>query len=198
MKVGITGGIGTGKTTVCHIFAAMGIPIYYADYWAKWLTTNDLEVKNDMLALLGTEAYLPDGSYNRAWVGQQVFGDKVKLAQLNAILHPAVARHGRAWHETQSKIGAKYTMKEAALMIESGSYLDLDVLIVVTAPEWLRIERVMARDGLTDEQVRYRIAQQLPESEKIKHAHFIVKNDGSQSLIQQVWAIDQKIKSNRI
>jgi dephospho-CoA kinase len=97
LRVGITGGIGSGKTTVCKIFEELGIPVYYADYWAKWLTTHDEAVRSAIIALLGSSAYDEQGQYNRAWVAQQVFADKAKLAGLNAILHPAVEHHSRRW-----------------------------------------------------------------------------------------------------
>ncbi|MEI6409971.1 MAG: dephospho-CoA kinase, partial [Bacteroidota bacterium] len=155
--VGITGGIGVGKSTVCRIFEALGIPVYDADYWAKWLITNDPALKQQIKELFGAEAYLPDGTYNRAFVASQVFSDKNKLAALNASVHPAVARHGAEWHQAQIERGCPYTLKEAALMIESGSYRQLDCLIVVTAPESLRIQRVMQRDGVDEKTVRARI-----------------------------------------
>jgi dephospho-CoA kinase len=193
LRVGITGGIGSGKTTVCHLFEALGVPVYYADYWAKWLTTNDTAVKNAIMELFGAAAYLPDGTYHRAEVARQVFSDKEKLARLNAILHPAVEQHGQSWHRDRAAEGHAYTLKEAALMIESGSYKHLDQLIVVTAPEMLRIQRVMQRDGLTEAEVRQRMSHQLPESEKIKLADRLIHNDGSESLIQQVWSLHRSL-----
>lgn len=189
--MGITGGIGSGKTTVCRIFAALGVPVYDADYWAKWLITNDPEVKLAIEALVGPEAYLADGSYNRTLVASVVFHDKDKLAALNAIVHPAVERHSAAWHDRYAALGKAYTLKEAALMVESGSHRHLDFLIVVTAPEALRIRRVMERDHLPETAVRDRLKNQLPEAEKAALADFRINNDGTQLLIPQVWAIHQ-------
>lgn len=191
--VGITGGIGTGKSTVCRIFETFGVPVYDADYWAKWLIVNDEELKRQIVDLFGAEAYLSDGAYNRAWVASQVFSDKNKLAALNALVHPAVARHGEQWRREQINVGCPYTLREAALMIESGSYRGLDCLIVVTAPEDLRIERVMRRDGTDEKSVRARIAGQMPEDEKLKFADFVILNDEKHALIPQVWEIHQKI-----
>lgn len=191
--VGITGGIGVGKSTVCRIFEALDIPVYDADYWAKWLISNDPLLKKQIIDLFGGEAYLPDGAYNKAFIASQVFSDKNKLAALNACVHPAVARHGTAWHQTQIERGCLYTLKEAALMIESGSYRQLDCLIVVTSPELLRIQRVIQRDGVDEKTVRARIENQMPEVEKIKFADFVIQNDGKHALIPQVWEIHQKI-----
>ncbi|MBU6342750.1 MAG: dephospho-CoA kinase [Bacteroidetes bacterium] len=192
-RVGITGGIGTGKTTVCQLFEILGIPVYDADYWAKWLIGHDPTLKAGITALLGADAYLPDGSYNRPWVAQQVFSDPAQLQALNHLVHPAVEKHSAAWSQEMTEKGAPYTLKEAALMIESGNHRKMDLLILVTAPEELRIQRVIQRDGITPEQVRARINAQMPEAEKIPFAHFIIQNDGAHSLVKQVWEINQQI-----
>lgn len=193
LRVGITGGIGSGKTTVCRIFAALGVPVYDADHWAKWLITHDPEVKAAIVTLIGPEAYRPDGAYNRTLAASVVFQDKAKLATLNAIVHPAVERHSADWHDQKAALGFAYTLKEAALMVESGSYRHLDYLIVVTAPEALRIHRVMERDNLPEEAIRRRLQNQLPESEKAAVADFVINNDGTQLLLPQVWAIHRTL-----
>jgi len=187
LRVGITGGIGSGKTTVCRLFGALGIPLYDADAWAKWLIEHDPQVRAEVIALLGPEAYLPNGTYHRAYVAQRVFADADLLAALNAIVHPAVERHSRSWHEQQAALGCPYTLKEAALLAESGSYRWLDALIVVTAPEALRIHRVMQRDGVSEDAVRARMRYQMPEAEKVALADFVIVNDGQHALIPQVW-----------
>lgn len=189
LRAGITGGIGSGKTTVCRIFESLGIPVYDADYWAKWLIVNDTEVKQAITALFGPEAYLPDGQYNRALVAGIVFQAPAKLAALNAAVHPAVERHARTWHDEQARKGLPYTLKEAALLVESGSHQFLDALIVVTAPEALRIRRVMTRDGVSEEAVRARMANQMPEPEKVRLADHVIVNDGAHSLVRQVWTV---------
>ena len=191
-RIGITGGIGSGKTTVCRLFETLGIPVYYADYWAKWLIINDEAVKNGIIELFGAAAYTPDGAYNRAYVGEIAFNNPDKLQQLNALVHPAVERHSRQWHAEQPAV--PYTLKEAALMIESGSHQFLDGLIVVTAPESVRIERVMARDGITEAEVRARIRNQLPEADKVALANWVINNDGQQLIIPQVQQIHALIK----
>ena len=188
LRAGITGGIGSGKSTVCRMFGVLGVPVYDADAWAKWLIGHDPQLIGGIKEIFGPEAYTEEG-YNRAFVAGIVFKDREKLAALNALVHPAVERHSRNWHETQEAAGARYTLKEAALMVESGSHKHLDVLIVVAAPEDLRIRRVMQRDGLTEAQVRARMASQMPEPEKIALADYVITNDERQMLIPQVWKL---------
>jgi dephospho-CoA kinase len=192
-QIGITGGIGSGKTTVCRIFESLGIPVYYADEWARWLIVNDHALKQGMVVLFGPDVYGADGLYNRPLVSKAIFSDPEKRLALNALVHPAVLRHGLQWHAEKAAGGVPYTLKEAALMIESGSYKALDALIVVSAPENVRMARVAARDGLTEEQVKARMAAQLPESALLEHAQFIIYNDGAHALIPQVLSIHQKL-----
>jgi dephospho-CoA kinase len=193
LRVGITGGIGSGKSTVCKIFETLGVPIYDADYWAKWLIVNDLEIKNGIQSLLGEEAYLPDGTYNRPYVGKIVFAEPEKLAALNALVHPAVELHSKMWHLDWVEKGKPYTLKEAALLVESGAIHFLDKLIVVTAPESMRIERVMQRDGSTQEQVLARMKNQLPEAKKVALADFVIDNGGEELLVNQVWKVHRML-----
>lgn len=195
LHVGITGGIGSGKTTAGRIFQALGIPLYDADTRAKWLVQHDRPLKAGIMDLLGPSAYLPDGSYNRPWVAQIAFSHPDKLAALNALVHPVVERDSHHWREEQAANGAPYTLKEAALLIESGSHRRLDRLVVVTAPEELRIRRVVERDGLTVEQVRARMASQLPEADKIRLADHLIINDGQHLLLPQVLAIHRQLRS---
>jgi len=194
LRVGITGGIGSGKSTVCRIFhEALGIPIFYADIWAKKLLNFDPDLRKDIINIFGQEAYTPEGEYNRPFVAKSAFSEPAKLAALNALVHPAVEAESLEWHEHQAELGYPYTLKEAALLVESGSHVYLDFMIVVTAPETLRIQRVMDRDRLTAEQVRARMRGQLPEAEKLKLADFIIVNDGSEMLLPQVWEVHQAI-----
>ena len=196
LRVGITGGIGSGKTTVCRIFETLGIPVYDADARAKWLLENDPELIAGIRDLFGNGAYTAAGQYNRPFIAQIVFNDPDKLAALNALAHPAVEHDSRAWHDAQKDV--PFTLKEAALMVESGSHRYLDLLIVVAAPEALRIDRVVARDGITREQVERRIANQMPEQAKIALADFVIHNDGEQALIPQVVAVYREIVSGFI
>ena len=191
LHVGITGGIGSGKTTVCKIFKILGIPVYYSDERAKWLMERQASLVEGILGLLGQEAYTAEGTLNRAWISGKVFGNPGLLSQLNALVHPAVAQDGLDWQERQT--GCAYTLKEAALLFESGSYLLLDKTIVVTAPLELRIKRVMDRDGVSRQAVQERIDQQMPEENKVKKADYVIFNDGERLLIPQVLAIHQAL-----
>lgn len=193
LRIGITGGIGSGKSTVCRIFESLGIPVYDADYWAKWLLNHEEHLKKAVKEIFGTAAYTPTGEYDRAYVAKIAFQDPEKLAALNAIAHPAVAQHSQAWHAEKIAENAPYTIKEAALMIESGGHRAINFLIVVTAPEQLRIERIMQRDHSTEAEVLARIKNQWPEAQKIALADSVIVNDGQHSLVQQVWNIHQKL-----
>lgn len=192
-KVGITGGIGSGKTTVCKIFETLGIPIYYADDRAKWLMVNSPALQTGIINLFGKESYDEEGQLNRAYIGGIAFKHPKKLQKLNALVHPAVFVDGENWQQEQLAHQFPYTLKEAALLYESGSHKFLDKMIVVTAPEELRIERVMKRDGLDKEAVQDRIARQMPEAEKVAQADYIITNDGQQLLIPQVLEIHQQL-----
>jgi dephospho-CoA kinase len=194
LKVGITGGIGSGKTTVAKIFAAMGVPVYNADIKAKKIMASNPDVKKQIKALLGNEAYHSNGKPNRPYIASKIFGNKDLLTAMNHIVHPAVHTDTEAWTNHYLKEGnTAYILKEAALLVENGSYKSLDKLIVVTCPEAERILRVMKRDKLPEEEVIKKIKNQLPESEKIKVADYIIINDGQHPLIPQVWKIHQEL-----
>jgi dephospho-CoA kinase len=193
LKVGITGGIGTGKTTVCTIFSSMGIPVYYADDRAKWLMQHDENLVAQLKAAFGEQVYAPDGQLDRAYLSSLVFNNAEQLNILNGIVHPAVFMDGFSWEQEMAEAGHAYVLREAALLVETGSYKLLDKLIVVSAPLELRIERVMARDNCSREAVLSRIDKQLPEAEKLKLADFVIQNDGVQSLVPQVWEIHQAL-----
>jgi len=183
-KVGITGGIGSGKTTVCRIFATLGIPVYSADDRAKMLMTEDEELREQIIYIFGEEAYLEDGSLNRKHLSSIVFQDKTKLKELEAVVHPAVHRDGENWHNAQGNV--PYTLKEAALLIENGSYKKFDKMIMVYTPEEIRINRVMARDNSSREAVEARIKAQMSDEEKVKLCDYVIYNDGEKSIIRQV------------
>lgn len=189
-KIGITGGIGSGKSTVCRVFEWLGIPVYYADERAKWLMQHDAELRQAIVQLLGQEAYLPDGSLNRPYIAGIVFQDANQLQSLNQLVHPAVHRDAERWHLIQH---APYTLREAALLFESGGYQLMDKMIVVTAPEELRIQRVMARDGVSRKAVLARMAQQWPEARKVAMADYIIYNDEQTLLLPQVLALHQTL-----
>jgi dephospho-CoA kinase len=191
LKVGITGGIGSGKTTVCKVFETLGIPIYYADDRAKFLMNTDEFLVTEITKIFGEQAYLSIGELNRPHIASIAFSDKNVLQKLNALVHPVVHRDSEKWFLEQQNV--PYVLKEAALHFETGGYKMLDKMITVFAPKKVRIERVMKRDKRTVEEVEARINNQMPDSEKVKLADFVIYNDGSQSLIQQIYTIHQSL-----
>ena len=191
LKVGITGGIGSGKSTVARVFSVLGIPVYDADTAAKRLMREDSSVRDSVVRAFGPNAYR-DGELQRQWLASVVFSDPAKTSVLNAIVHPAVIRDAAAWMQRQT---GPYAMKEAALVFESGSDRELDLVIGVTAPEEIRIERVVARDGLPPDQVRDRMSRQMPESEKMGRCDRVILNDGKTPLIPQVLETDLWLRS---
>ncbi|MFU1856099.1 dephospho-CoA kinase [Sphingobacterium sp. NGMCC 1.201703] len=188
LKIGITGGIGSGKTFICRLFEALGIPVYNADEEAKKLMNTDVRIKEKLIAQFGAATY-KDGLLDRAFLANMVFSDKDKLGLLNSIVHPIVIQEAKDWAERQT---TRYSLKEAALLFESGSYKELDYTILVTAPMDIRIQRVIERDGATEQQVRERINKQLSDEEKLQLADFVIVNDGITPLLPQVWKLHQK------
>ena len=182
-KVGITGGIGTGKSVACAVFAVLGIPVYDADSRAKWLTEHDPRIRKELTDWLGEEAFA-GGTYNRAYIASTVFKDEAKTARLNAIIHPRVGTDFEDWISRQQ---APYVLKEAALLYEAGSYKELDSMIVVAAPLEVRINRVLKRDPQRNrEQVLQIIRRQWPDEQKQSMADHILYNDESSLLIAQI------------
>lgn len=189
IKVGLTGGIGSGKSVVARIFENLGIPVYYADQAAKNLYTTDPDLKKAILTEFGEDAYA-DGQLNRKYIASVVFSSPEKLELLNSLVHPATLRDAERWLSSQT---TTYAVKEAALIFESGSHRDLDLVIGVFAPPYLRIKRVMERDDISEEEVRKRMDNQIEDRIKMKLCDFIVHNDEKQLLIPQVLEIHQKI-----
>jgi dephospho-CoA kinase len=184
LKIGITGNIGGGKTTVSKIFEVLEIPVFYADDAAKKVMIEDIILVDAIKSAFGNEAYFNDGSLNRKHIASIVFNDEAELVKLNSIVHPAVFRAFDAW-VAQIK-NAPYVMKEAALLFESTSYKMCDYSIMVTAPLELRIERVLKRDGLTRTEIESRNAKQFSEEKKTQLADFVVRNDDTELVIPQV------------
>lgn len=194
LKIGVTGGIGSGKSVVCRIFNVLGIPVFDADTEAKRLMTRDTALADAIRAEFGERAYHPDGTLDRAYMAAQVFSDEERLKKLNALVHPVVIRAGEDWAKKQE---APYTIKEAALLFESGSFKLNQYTILVSAPTSLRIERVMKRDGITADQVTARMERQWPEETKRQLADFVIVNDGVQALIPQVLELDKRFRSGK-
>lgn len=187
LKIGITGGIGSGKTRVCRIFSSLGYEVYYADERAKWLMVNDPGLIAGVKDLFGEEAYLPDGALNRKFIGQIAFSDPGVLQQLNSIVHPVTGRDFEEWAKKVKADYAKaFVLKEAAILYESGAYLKSDGVITVYAPKSVRISRVIQRDSTSPEAVLQRMDKQWPESEKMFRSDFMIINDGNHPLTTQV------------
>ena len=191
LRVGITGGIGSGKTTVCKIFESMGIPVYYADKRAKYLMSYNWELKLKIKSILGKDAYHRNGRLNRQYVASKIFNDPKLLNKVNSLVHPAVHEDAMAWFK--SLRGIPYALYEAALLVENGSFRNLDNLIVVSAPKELRIKRVVKRDKTSKEEVIKRINNQLPESKKIEVADHVIINDETHSIIESVVKVHRNL-----
>ncbi|WP_299452883.1 dephospho-CoA kinase [uncultured Microscilla sp.] len=185
LKIGITGGIGSGKSIICRIFGCFGVPIYDADSRARWIMNNHQTLQQEVTAEFGAEAYDSQGQLNRPYMANQVFNDSNKVKILNQLVHPKVGQDFAAW--VQLYPNAPYLLKEAALMFESGSNQALDYVMTVFAPKDVRIKRVLQRDPQrSEEQVKAIFGKQLAEEEKIKRADFVVYNDDQQMVLPQV------------
>lgn len=194
LKIGVTGGIGSGKTTVCKVFELLGVPVFYADPVAKNIMTSDPQLVEDIKRTFGAESYLKDGSVHRKYIANIVFNNQMELEKLNALVHPAVFRAFDVWVEEQQS-HVPYILKEAALLFESESYKMCDKSLLVTAPTQLKINRVMLRDGVTQQEVEARMAKQWSDSQKAQLADFTLMNDEEQSIIQQVFSLHQQFLS---
>ena len=190
--IGITGGIGSGKSIVSKIFSLLGVPVYNADDRAKWILSNNPEVKSGLINLFGDNAFI-DGNLNRTFIAQEIFSNKRKVELMNALVHPRVRIDFQNWLEKNS--GCDYIMKEAALLYEAGTYKELDKMITVFCPEDIRIRRVLGRDAhRKEEDVKNIIKNQLDENEKLKRADYIIYNDDEQMVIPQVLRLDAVFK----
>jgi dephospho-CoA kinase len=186
LRIGITGGIGSGKSTVLSIFAYLGVPCYQSDERAKWISNNAPQVKESIVKLLGSKSYNNNG-LNRNYVSEIVFNNPQKLDALNQIIHPAVADDYESFCKQNANF--PYTLKEAAILFESGSYKTLDKTIVVFADLEVRMQRVMHRSGKSRSEVASIIAAQMPDEEKMKLADFVIFNNLKELIIPQVLAL---------
>jgi dephospho-CoA kinase len=182
LRVGITGGIGSGKSIVCQVFATLGIPVFNADNTARHLMEHDAALVHGISSLLGADVY-DNGLLNRAKVSSIIFKDPAKLEQLNALVHPATIQYAKDWFNSQS---APYVIKEAAIFFESGSNVDMDVMVGIFAPEELRIQRTIDRSKLTRAQVVDIISRQMNEDEKMKRCDYVITNDDLSAVLPQV------------
>ena len=188
LRIGLTGGIGSGKTTVAKIFEVLAVPVYYADDAAKRIMNEDEDLKQKIIQHFGTEAYA-DNQLNRSHISAIVFTAPEKLALLNSLVHPVTIADADKWMQRQT---APYIIKEAALMFESDAHNHVDYVIGVSAPEQMRIQRTMQRDGISETAVAARINKQMNEEEKLKLCDFIINNDETQLLIPQVLQLHEK------
>lgn len=185
LQIGVTGGIGSGKSIVCRVFAMLGAPVYYADERAKWMTEHDPILKADIVRVLGTQAYDSLGKYNRTWVASQVFAEPLLLDQLNAVIHPRVFADTARWVDEHAD--KPYVVKEAALMRAAGDGNSLDKVIVVQAPATTRIGRIRVRDPhRSAEEIQHIIDRQVSDDERLRLADYILLNDESQLLLPQI------------
>lgn len=192
LKIAITGGIGSGKTTVAKLFEQLGVPVYYADERGKAVANRDPEVIEKIKAEFGENAY-KDGSLDHKLIASVVFSNKEKLQALNAIVHPAAQRDWEKWVEEQDSPHLPYVLREVAILFEIGAEKGMDFVIGVKAPEEVRIERVMKRNSFTREQVVERIRNQMSEDEKIARCNFVIDNDGERPLESQVLELDNEL-----
>jgi len=189
LRVGVTGGIGSGKSLVCEVFRVLGVPVSQADETARWLMEHDAALITAIKELFGPSAY-SNNQLNRAFLAQQTFSQPERLAQLNALVHPAAIALGQQWFEAQT---TPYAIKEAAIFFESNSHTTIDVMVGVWAPEQLRLSRAMKRSNLTEAEVRARMARQLPEAEKMKRCDFVIVNDDATAVLPQVLKLHEQL-----
>ncbi len=192
LKVGITGGIGVGKTIVSRMFGLLGIPVYDSDTRAKWVMRYDEDLRAELITTYGAQAFSDNGDLNRSYLASIVFNNPDQLAQLNALVHPHVRDDFANW--VNQHASKPYVIKEAALMYESEAWKQMDKIIVVTAPMDVRVKRLLLRDKHRAEaDIQAIISKQLSEEEKISRADYIITNDDQQMIIPQVLALHQQL-----
>ncbi len=194
LKIGITGGIGAGKSTVAGIFKVLGVPVFDADATAKNILNTDPVLRDQIAATFGSETY-KNGLLDKKYLATLVFNNPDQLAKLNALVHPATIKAADAWAKRCEEQGSAYIVKEAALLFEAGTNIGLDFIIGVTAPEDLRIARVMARDHVTREEVLKRMQHQIDDTKKMERCNIVIDNNEKALLIPQVLALRQQFIS---
>ena len=187
--VGLTGGIGSGKSTVARMFEKLGVPIYYSDDEAKNLMNTSDHIRKGLIDVFGPKSF-ENGELNRSYIASLVFNDEAKLKKLNSIVHPEVKRNFKKWISKQS---ASYVIQENPLIFENNSQQDFDLVITVTAPKKIRIQRVMERDGLSENEVLARVKNQLEDELKINGSEFVITNESLSSTKIQVDRINEAI-----
>jgi len=193
-KIGITGGIGSGKSTVCEIFKLLGVPVFHADLEAKNLQDNDIQIKNAIIERFGTQFYTQEGVSDRKRIAAIIFNDQEALTAMNEIIHPAVWQRFLRWSEDYRY--APYLLFEAAILFESGFASNFERNILILADEKVRIERVIKRDCTTEAAIKQRIANQLSDNEKIHMADYIIENNQENLLLPLIVQLDKLIREN--
>lgn len=193
ITIGITGGIGSGKSTVSNVFRLLGIPVFEADVVAKQLMNSNEQLKTALKAIFDNEIYTHDGLLDRKKLAGYIFNNNELLEKVNNIVHPLVRQAFHQWHEIQE---TKYVIHEAAILFESGFYKMMDFTILITAPEQIRIERVAKRDGISSEEVKHRISKQWSDEIKRPLATIELINDNKNLIIPQIVDIDKKLKAD--
>jgi dephospho-CoA kinase len=193
VRIGLTGGIGSGKTTVAKVFEVLGIPVYYADDAARKIVNTNEGLKKKIVANFGEESYL-NNQLNRKYIAGIVFNNEEKLKLLNSFIHPVTIADAEEWMKKQT---APYTIKEAAILFESGAHAGLDYVIGVSSPLALRIKRVVERDNVPEEEIQKRIARQMDEEEKMKRCDFIIVNDENHPIIPQVLELHKRFSTRQ-
>lgn len=189
LKVGLTGGIGSGKSLVAAVFRLLGVPVLQADLIARHLMDHDEQLKADIIRAFGNEAY-KSGRLNRPFLASVVFSDPLRLQELNQLVHPATIAYSNRWAEQQR---APYIIKEAAIFFESGSYTEMDKMAGVYAPYGMRLQRAMQRDNAREEEIRSRMDKQMNEEEKMSRCDYVIRNDETESVISQVLALHRQL-----
>lgn len=187
--VGLTGGIGSGKTTVAQFFKKLGIPVYIADVEAKKIMNRSKIIKRKLIKLFGEDAYI-DNELNRPFLAKKIFNNKLLLEQMNAIVHPKVGKHFIRWATKQN---APYVIKEAAILFENNNYLNCDFVITVVSDEKIRMQRILKRDDTTKKRIKAILKNQWQDSERIKLSNFVIQNNSLKDTEKQVVRIHKKI-----
>ncbi len=188
-RIGLTGGIGSGKTTVARILETLGIPVYYADDAAKTIMKTDTDLIQQIIHHFG-EACYAEGQLQRKYLADIVFNNPEKLALLNSLIHPVTIRHSEEWFHRQT---TPFAVREAALLFESGASENLDFIVGVYAPKQLRLQRVIKRDGLSVEEIQKRMDRQINEEMKMKLCDAVIRNDEQQLVIPQVMELHERL-----